>query len=185
MPVPSAVISVPISAEPSILSKRARSTFRILPRSGRIAWKRAVAALLGRAAGAVALDDEELGQRRIALLAIGELAGQRVHVERALAAGQLAGLARRFARGGGLDDLGDDAPGLGRMLLEPLVQLLVDDALDHRPHLGGDQLVLGLRREFGIGHLAPRGCRSGPRARRRRSAPPSPSWRCRCRWRSG
>ena len=38
MPVPSAVIRVPISAELSILSKRARSTFRILPRSGRIAW---------------------------------------------------------------------------------------------------------------------------------------------------
>ena len=38
MPVPSAVISVPISAEPSILSKRARSTLRILPRSGRTAW---------------------------------------------------------------------------------------------------------------------------------------------------
>ena len=37
MPVPSAVIMVPISAEFSILSKRARSTFRILPRSGRIA----------------------------------------------------------------------------------------------------------------------------------------------------
>ena len=31
------VQNVPISAEPSILSKRARSTFRILPRSGRIA----------------------------------------------------------------------------------------------------------------------------------------------------
>ena len=31
---------VPISAELSILSKRARSTFRILPRNGRMAWKR-------------------------------------------------------------------------------------------------------------------------------------------------
>ena len=31
MPVPSAAIRVPISAEPSILSKRARSTLRILP----------------------------------------------------------------------------------------------------------------------------------------------------------
>src|SRR5437868_4761565 len=38
MPVPSAAINVPISAELSILSGRARSTFRILPRSGRIAW---------------------------------------------------------------------------------------------------------------------------------------------------
>ena len=36
----------------------------------------AVAALLGRAAGAVALDQEQFGQSRIALLAVGELARQ-------------------------------------------------------------------------------------------------------------
>ena len=45
----------------------------------------AVAALLGRAAGRVALDDVELAPRRVALLAVGELAGQRQAVERALA----------------------------------------------------------------------------------------------------
>jgi hypothetical protein len=38
MPVPSAAIRVPISADPRTLSKRARSTLRILPRNGRIAW---------------------------------------------------------------------------------------------------------------------------------------------------
>src|SRR5690349_23926495 len=38
MPVPSAVISVPICSELSILSKRARSTLRILPRNGSTAW---------------------------------------------------------------------------------------------------------------------------------------------------
>ena len=38
MPVPSAVISVPIISDDSIRSKRARSTFRILPRSGSTAW---------------------------------------------------------------------------------------------------------------------------------------------------
>ena len=38
MPAPSAVIRVPIWSEPSILSKRARSTLRILPRSGSTAW---------------------------------------------------------------------------------------------------------------------------------------------------
>ena len=38
--------------------------------------RRAVAALLGRAAGGVALDDEELGQRRVLDRAVGELAGQ-------------------------------------------------------------------------------------------------------------
>ena len=113
----------------------------------------AVAALLGRAAGRVALHQEELGERRVALLAVGELAGQRGHVERALAARELARLARRFACRGGFDDLADDDLGLGRMLLEPGAERLVDDALDHRPHLGGDQLVLGLRREFRVGHL--------------------------------
>ena len=40
MPQPSAAIIVLISSLPSILSKRAFSTFRILPLSGRIAWKR-------------------------------------------------------------------------------------------------------------------------------------------------
>jgi hypothetical protein len=104
MPVPSAVISVPISWLDSILSKRARSTLRILPRSGRTAWF-SRAALLGGAAGGVALDDEQFGLGRIALLAIGQLAGQRGDVERALAPGQFARLAGGFARGGGLATL--------------------------------------------------------------------------------
>src|SRR3546814_5263574 len=38
MPVPSAVISVPTWSEDSMRSKRARSTLRILPRSGSTAW---------------------------------------------------------------------------------------------------------------------------------------------------
>src|SRR4029077_15203404 len=51
-----------------------------------------IAALLGRAAGRLALHDVQLAQRRIALLAVGELAGQRAAVERALAPDQIAGL---------------------------------------------------------------------------------------------
>ena len=74
----------------------------------------AVAALLGRAAGRIALDEEDLGLGRVALLAVGELAGQRGDVERALAAGQLARLARRLARGRRLDDLADDDLALRR-----------------------------------------------------------------------
>src|SRR6185312_10703073 len=58
----------------------------------------AVAALLGGPAGRIPLDDEDLGLRRIALLAVSELARQARDVERALAAGELARLARRFAR---------------------------------------------------------------------------------------
>ena len=40
MPVPRAVIRVPTSTDDNILSKRAFSTLRILPFSGRIAWVR-------------------------------------------------------------------------------------------------------------------------------------------------
>ena len=57
-----------------------------------------VAALLGRAAGRVALDDVELAARRIALLAVGELARQRQAVERALADHEVARLAGGLAR---------------------------------------------------------------------------------------
>ena len=87
------------------------------------------------------------------LLAVGELAGQGGDVERRLAPGQLAGLAGGLAGGGGLGDLLDDQPGLGRVLLEPLAEALADQAFDGRAHLGGDQLVLGLGRELRVRHL--------------------------------
>src|SRR5690606_41680111 len=54
----------------------------------------AIAAALRRAAGAVALDQEQLGLGGVALAAIAELAGQRGDVHRALAPRQLARLAR-------------------------------------------------------------------------------------------
>ena len=66
-----------------------------------------VAPLLGRAAGAVALDDVELGLAGIARLAVGELARERRVVELALA-DDLARLARGLARLGGHDRLLDD-----------------------------------------------------------------------------
>ena len=71
----------------------------------------AVAALLGGAAGRIALDDEQFGFGRIALLAIGELARQRRNIERALAPRQIARLARGLARGGGFHHLADDDAG--------------------------------------------------------------------------
>ena len=82
----------------------------------------AVAALLGGSASRIALDDEDLGLGRVALLTVGEFAGQARDVERAFAAGELARLARRFARLRRLDHLADDHPRVLRMLLEPLRQ---------------------------------------------------------------
>ena len=152
MPVPSAVISVPICSEDSILSVRTRSTFRILPRSGRTAWNSRLRPMLGAAAGRVTLDDEEFGLGGILFLAVGELARQRGDAERVLAR-QLARFSRGLAGGGGLDHLADDDLGLRRMFLEPGLQRLVDDVLDHGADFGGDQLVLGLRRELRVRHL--------------------------------
>jgi hypothetical protein len=110
-------------------------------------------ALLGRAAGAVTLDEEQLGLGRVLFLAIGELAGERGHVHRRLAPGQFAGLARGLPRQRGLDDLADDQPGLVGVFLEPFAELLVHQALDGGAHLGGDQLVLGLGRKLRVRHL--------------------------------
>ena len=60
IPAPRAMISGRTFSLATILSSRAFSTFRSLPRSGRIGLEAAIAALLGRAAGRVALDDVEL-----------------------------------------------------------------------------------------------------------------------------
>src|SRR5947207_3876572 len=92
--------------------------------------KGAVAALLRGAAGAVALDDEELALGGIALLTIGELARQVGDVERTLAPGQVARLARGLPGGGGLDDLAYDLSRVGGMLLIPLRQTVGDQPLD-------------------------------------------------------
>ena len=88
----------------------------------------AVAALLGRAAGGIALDQEQLAARRIFFLAIGQLAGQAARIERALAPRQLAGLARRFAGARGVNRLGANLAAHGGILLEMLHQLLVHEA---------------------------------------------------------
>jgi hypothetical protein len=63
-----------------------------------------VAALLGGAAGAVALDQEQFALGGIALLAVGELAGSEAMSISALAPGELARLAGGLARRGGVDD---------------------------------------------------------------------------------
>ena len=68
----------------------------------------AVAALLGGATGRVALDDEQLAARRVALLAVGQLAGQGAPLERALADDEVARLARGLARSCRRERLLDD-----------------------------------------------------------------------------
>ena len=107
-----------------------------------------IAALLGRAAGRLALDDVELAQRGVALLAVGQLARQRAAVERALAPHEIARLARRLARARGVDRLADDLARDAGVLLEEGAELVVDDGLDDALDLGVAELGLGLSLEL-------------------------------------
>lgn len=109
--------------------------------------------LFCRTAGGISLNDKDFGQGRVFFLTIGQLAGQRSHIQNTLAAGQFAGFARRFAGGCRLDDFADDDFGFNRMLVQPFLKLVADNVFDHRTNLGRNQLVFGLRRKLRIRRL--------------------------------
>jgi hypothetical protein len=136
----------------SIRSKRARSTFRILPRRGQDRLVLAVAGLLGRAAGGVTFDEEQFGLGGVFFLTVGQLAGQRRNAHDRFAAG-LARLTGGFAGGGGINDLLDHGARMARIFLKPFAHPVGHQAFERLAHFGRDQLVLGLRREFRIGQF--------------------------------
>src|SRR6185369_12145270 len=103
--------------------------------------------LLGGTAGRIALDDEELTVLRIALRTVGQLGGQPLVVATALAR-QLARLPRRFPCLGRPHAFVDDLAGGGRILLERLGELLVDDLLDQALDVCVAELGLGLPLEL-------------------------------------
>src|SRR6266540_1834274 len=111
---------------------------------------RPVAAHLRRAAGGVTLDDEELGGLRILDRAVGELARQRRRLKRALSPRQLTRLARREPRAHRGDTLVDDLPRIGRIFLEELRDLLIDNLLDDAAHPRVAELRLRLPFELRV-----------------------------------
>ncbi len=113
----------------------------------------AVAALLGGAAGRVALDEIDLAERGIGKRAVGELPGQQARLEPAALAHQLARLARGFARARGADRFRDDGAGHARILVEEVAQRFVHHALDDPLDLGVAELGLGLPLELRLLHL--------------------------------
>ena len=107
----------------------ALATFRILPRKRQDRLGRAVARLLGAAAGAVAFDQENLGARGRIARAIGQLAGQAQLARR--------GLARDFfflplleTVLGLLDDELQQLVGFGRTFRQPMVEMIAHHILD-------------------------------------------------------
>src|SRR5216110_227711 len=139
MPQPSAVMSVAISAEESSLSKRARSTFRILPFSGRIAWNL-------RSRPCFAEPPAESPSTRYSSHSAGSRSWQSASLP-----GRPTPSSTPFLR---VMSRALRAASRARApLFQKLAQLLGDDLLDHWPHLGRNQLLLGLRGELRLGHL--------------------------------
>ena len=112
----------------------------------------AVAALLGGAAGGVALDYIKLGEVRVALGAIGEFSRQSTAGEGAFAHG-FAGLARGFPGAGGGEAFFNDSLRDGGIRVEEGHQVLVGDRADDALDLGRDEFDLGLGLEAGVGVL--------------------------------
>src|SRR5205085_9000304 len=102
----------------------------------------------GGAAGAVALDDEQLGLIRVLRAAVGELAGEAGALEARLAADRVTGRLGRVSSPHGVDRLLHDLVALGRVLLEPLAELLVRGLLDRRPDRDRAELRLRLALEL-------------------------------------
>ncbi len=111
----------------------------------------AVARLLGRAAGAVALDDEQFGALGVVAAAVGELAGE---AELARAG---RGLALDLALGAALepllhplDDVAEEGAAAVHVVGEIMVEMVAHRGLDEARRLEAGQAVLGLALEMGV-----------------------------------
>ncbi len=132
---------------------RARSTLSTLPRSGRMAW-------VLRSRPSLAVPPAELPSTTksslsvgVLLLAVGELAGQRARVERALAADQFLRFAGGLARGGRFDHTADNLFRRAGIFFEIFAELFVDQSRDHAFDFGIAQLGLGLAFELRLAQL--------------------------------
>src|SRR5207237_1438398 len=103
----------------------------------------------GRATSRIALDDEQLRERRILDRAVGELARKRGVLKRRLASGEVPRLPSSVASLGGLDGLRDDRARFLWVLLEELAEAPIDDRVDEslQPRVAelGLRLTLELR----------------------------------------
>ena len=112
-----------------------------------------LAAALRRAAGGVALDDEQLRAIDVVGDAIGELLRHAPEIERALALDELPRLAGRLASLGGEDRPEANSACVGGILLEPGAKLLGHGSAHEALGFGIEQLLLHLVVELRLGQL--------------------------------
>src|SRR5690554_827710 len=112
-----------------------------------------VTTLLGTATRRITLHYEQFRQGRIFFLAVGQLTGQARDVQGAFTASHVPRLAGGFPRPGRFNHLVDDQLGLVGLFLQVFGKALVQLLLNRGFHLGGNQFVLGLRRELRVWYL--------------------------------
>ena len=112
-----------------------------------------VPSLLGRAAGRITFHQEQFAERRVLLLAVGQLPRQGADLQCPLAPGEIAGLAGRLPGPGRIDRLLQDPLGHLGVFLQVGGELFVHQGLHVPLDLGVPQLGLGLPLELGLGNL--------------------------------
>ncbi len=127
-----------------ILSSRARSVLRILPRSGQDSLKMPVPTLLGGATGQVALDDVQLALVGVALGAICQFARQGEAFQGALADDEVPRFAGRFAGASRSQAFFSDGARRSRILFQEGSEGLAQHLLNLGLHLRVHQLDFGL-----------------------------------------
>ena len=113
----------------------------------------AVAALFGRTAGRVALDEEDFALLGVLVGAVGELPRQSAPGHEVLALHAFAGLAGGYSRRGGQDNFLTYLLGFVGMFLQIVGQSFVHSLLNGPLHLAVAQLRLGLAFKLRLCHL--------------------------------
>ena len=112
-----------------------------------------ITALLGRATRRIPLHEVQLAQRRVALLAVRQFAGQARNIQRAFPASHFPRLARGLAGSRCVDHFSDHQFGIGRVFHQEVAKELVHCLLNRTLHFAGHQFVFRLRGKLGIRHL--------------------------------
>ena len=100
--------------------------------------KHPVASLLGRAAGAVSLNNKKFTEGGIFLRTVRQFPRQRGNIESAFSAGQFSGAAGCFPCHRCFKHVRYNLFAFGRVFLKPLLKFLGDQLLHNRPHFRGN-----------------------------------------------
>ena len=112
-----------------------------------------VAALFGGTTSGIALNDIDFAQRRVFLLAIGQLTWQAHAIQNTFAACHFTGLACGFACTRSIHNFSANGLGVVRTLLQIVGQGFCDYVFNGCTNFARYQLIFGLAAELGLWHF--------------------------------